>query len=330
MIVYSEPTASGFVLMRKDRDEAFATPLAGTTGGVAPFFSPDGRWIGYRTMDGKLGKVSVASGGSVTLVGNIASQVVAAATWLDDGTIVYAAGDGLKRVSAAGDSTWIVRKDSAGEAGARILTLWPLPESQGVLYTYCSGNCAVRSSVRALDLRTGQDRLLVSDAVGAWYVPGGYLLFTDRGGGLYGVKFDVDRLAVTSGRVPLIPGVEPGNFTVSAKGSVLYASPGTGGGEASDLMWVALDGSAVPLDTMWKVDFNYPAISPDGKTLAVSVRGQTTQIWLRHADGRREQLTQQGAVNWRPRGPRTADPSCSPRTGARARTRRPTTFIAWR
>jgi len=300
VIVYSEPTADGYVLMRKGRDEAFPTPLAGTEGGISPFFSPDGRWIGYRTMDGKLGKVSVASGGSVTLVGNIGIGVVAAATWLDDGTIVYAAGDGLRRVSAAGDSTWLVRKDSAAEAGARILTLWPLPGSQGVLYTYCSGNCAVRSSVRALDLRTGHDRLIVSNAVGAWYVPGGYVLFTDRAGGLFGVKFDVDRLAITSGRVPLIPGVEPGNFTVSANGAALYASLGTRGAQASNLMWVALDGSAVPLDTTWKADFNYPAISPDGKTLALSVRGETTQIWLRHADGRREQLTQQGAVNWRP------------------------------
>ncbi len=299
-IVYSEPTDSGFVLMRKDGDEALATPLAGTTGGVAPFFSPDGRWIGYRSVDGKLKKVPVVGGGSVTLVDNVGLVVSAAATWLDDGTIVYGAGDGLRRVSASGDSTWVVRKYSGSQAGARLLTLWPLPKSRGVLYTYCSGNCAVRSSVRALDLRTGQDRLLVSNAVGAWYVPGGYLVFTDRAGGLYGVELDVDRLTVTSGRVPLIPGVEPGNFTLSAKGSVLYASPGAGGGEASELMWVARDGAAVPLDTMWKADFNYPAISPDGKTLAVSVSGETTQLWLRHADGAREPLTQQAAVNWRP------------------------------
>jgi Tol biopolymer transport system component len=168
-----------------------------------------------------------------------------------------------------------------------------------VLYTLCRGNCAVASSVYALDLRTGQVHLLVADAVGAWYAPSGDLLFTDRAGGLYGAPFDMDRLALTAGRVPLIPGVEPGNFTLSRNGTALYATAGAGGTPA-DLMWVARDGSAVPLDTTWRANFNYPAISPDGKTLAVSVRGATTHIWLRHADGAREQLTQHGTLNWRP------------------------------
>ncbi|HKI95132.1 MAG TPA: protein kinase [Gemmatimonadales bacterium] len=299
-IVYSEPTDSGPVLMRKRRNEAVATPLAGTNGGMAPFFSPDGRWIGYRTADGKLKKLPATGGGSVTLATDAAVEVSAAAAWLDDGTIVYAMNVGLRRLNAAGDSSWALGPDSAW-AGNTILTLSPLPKSRGVLYTLCRGNCAVASSVYAFDLHTGQHHLLVADAVGAWYAPPGVLLFTDRTGGLYGERFDVDRLAVTSGRVPLIPGVEPGNFTLARNGTVLYATAGAGsGGTPAELMWVARDGSAVPLDTTWKADFNYPAISPNGKTLAVSVRGATTQIWLRHADGAREPLTQHGTLNWRP------------------------------
>jgi serine/threonine-protein kinase len=303
VIVYSEPTDSGPVLMRKRRDEAVATPLAGTEGGVAPFFSPDGRWIGYVTGDAKLKKVPVAGGGSVVLAsvgsGGTGNMVSVAATWLDDGTIVYAGGLGLRRVNAAGDSNWALAPDS-GWPQASILTLWPLPKSRGVLYTICPGNCAVRSSVRAYDLRTGRDYLLVSDAAGAWYAPGGYLLFTDRAGGLYGATFDADRFALTSGRVPLIPDVEPGNFTLSRNGTALYATNRATGGVPAELMWVARDGSAVPLDSSWKANFEYPALSPDGKTLAVSVRDDGTQLWLRHADGAREQLTQQGTVNWRP------------------------------
>ena len=71
------------MLMRKARDAAEATPLAGTEGGVSPFFSPDGKWIGYMTLDNKLKKVPVTGGGSVTLAEGITPDYKAAA-WLDD------------------------------------------------------------------------------------------------------------------------------------------------------------------------------------------------------------------------------------------------------
>ncbi|HXI21789.1 MAG TPA: hypothetical protein VNH46_11915, partial [Gemmatimonadales bacterium] len=284
--------------MRKDRDAAVATPLAGTEGAVAPFFSPDGRWIGFRTVDNKLGMIPREGGGAVTLAEN-GSAVGTAAAWLDDGTIVYAGEQGLRRVTAAGDSSRALGADTAWQ-GMAIITLWPLPKSRGVLYTECRGNCAVQSAVRVYDLRTGRDRLLVSDAAGAWWAPTGYLLYTARTGGLYAAAFDLDRLEITSRRVPVIPGVEPGGFTLSANGTVLYTTAGTGATAPAELMWVARDGAAVPLDSTWREDFAYPAISPDGRELAVSVRGETTQLWIRHADGAYERLTQEGTVNWRP------------------------------
>jgi serine/threonine-protein kinase len=65
-------------------------------------------------------------------------------------------------------------------------------------------------------------------------------------------------------------------------------------------VWVSRDGSSVPVDSTWRGDFDYPAISPDGTALAVSVRDGSTQIWIRRADGTRQKLTQEGTVNWRP------------------------------
>jgi Tol biopolymer transport system component/tRNA A-37 threonylcarbamoyl transferase component Bud32 len=297
-IVFSDLTDSGFVLMRKYRNEAVATPLAGTDGGTSPFFSPDGRWVGYFTTDGKLRKLPVEGGGSVTLADKNAPNTSAAA-WLEDGTIIWQAATGLTRLAASGDSSWRLGPDSLWE-GHTVLTLGPLPGNRGVLYTDCPGNCGLGSSIKVLDFATNQPRVLVPAAAGAWYAPGGYLLFTDRAGGLYGARFDPKRLQVTSGRVPLIPGVEPGSFTLSENGTAVYTTTGSGAGVPAQLMWVARDGTAVPLDSSWHADFSYPALSPDGRTLAVSVRGETTQLWLRHADGAREQLTREGTVNWRP------------------------------
>jgi Tol biopolymer transport system component len=55
-----------------------------------------------------------------------------------------------------------------------------------------------------------------------------------------------------------------------------------------------------PVDSTWRADFQYPALSPDGRALAVSIRGSSTQIWIRRADGTRQKLTDSGSVNWRP------------------------------
>jgi eukaryotic-like serine/threonine-protein kinase len=88
-IVYTDGVGGVSRLLLKRRNESVATVLEGTEGGVSPFFSPDGRWIGYRTLDGRVRKVPVDGGGSMTLAtdGHVSYH---SAVWLDDGTIVYA------------------------------------------------------------------------------------------------------------------------------------------------------------------------------------------------------------------------------------------------
>ena len=107
-IVFVDSTPDGYVLMRKPRDATDATLLAGTTGAVSPFFSPDGRWVGYATRDGKLRKVPVSGGGSITLAEDL-HDTYRTATWLDDNTIVYLSrNQELKRVPADGDRKSVV------------------------------------------------------------------------------------------------------------------------------------------------------------------------------------------------------------------------------
>ena len=295
-IVYVDSAAGGFQLLRKIRDQRVGTPMAGTEGALSPFFSPDGRWVGYRTIDGKLKKVSIDGGGSVTIAED-ADFTYNAAAWLDDGTIVYAGNLGLRRVNAAGGASQPLTSDTA-ERRRLINMLSPLPGSRGVLYTDCPGNCAVESAVGVVDLASGGYRVLVPSAAGAWYSPTGHLLYTDRAGGLYAMGFDLDRLQVTTGAIPVIDDVVAGSFAISASGTVLYATAGASA--EAELTWVSRDGSAVPLDSTWQGDFQYPALSPDGMALAVSLHEETTQLWIRRSDGTRQKLTQEGTVNWRP------------------------------
>ena len=296
-IVFTDSSGGHLVLMRKLRSASAASPLAGTEGAVSPFFSPDGRWVGFSTVDGSVKKVRVDGGGTVTLARR-GDPTYSAGAWLDNGTIVFGEKIGLTLVSAEGGASRALVPDTS-RSRANVLTLWPLPGSRGVLYTQCPDNCALESSVHVFDLRSGVDTTLIPSAAGAWYSPTGHLLYTDRNGGLYAVGFDLGRLRPTSGPVPVIDDVVPGSFTMSATGTVLYSVTG-GAGAVSELMWVARDGNAVRLDSTWHGDFQYPALSPDGGALAVSVRDATTQLWIRRSDGTRQQLTNDGTANWRP------------------------------
>jgi serine/threonine-protein kinase len=296
-IVYADSTGGRLHLMRKLRSAAAATPLAGTEGALSPFFSPDGRWIGFSTEDGSLKKVPVEGGGAVTLARR-SDPTYTAAAWLDDGTIVYGGKVGLNLVSAEGGPSRLLLPDTA-RARATALTISPLPGGRGVLYTQCPDNCALRSDVRVLDLKTLSDRMLVENAAGAWYAPTGHLLYTDRAGGLYAAGFDPAGLRLTTGPAPVIDDVVPGSVAMSATGTMLYSTT-AGGGSLAELVLVSRDGSAASLDSTWRADFQYPALSPDGTQLAVSLREATTQLWIRRSDGTRQKLTDEGAANWRP------------------------------
>jgi serine/threonine protein kinase/Tol biopolymer transport system component len=300
-IVFVDSVSGTLQLMRKLRNEGAATPIIGTEHAVSPFFSPDGKWIGYVTTDSKLRKVAVEGGGSITLADNV-NPIYTTAAWLDDNTIVYVGGGGsggyMRRISANGGASAPVMPDSA-VGGQSILSLAPLPGSRGVLFTACPGNCAIESAVRVVDLVTGTSRVLVPNVAGAWFSPTGHLLYTDRNGGLYAMGFDPKRLVTTSESVPVVDGVVPGSFTLSQTGVALYAI-GTGPRAPAELLWVARDGKATPFDSGWKGDFGYPALSPDGKALAVSVTDGATHLWIRRSDGTRQKLTQDGTVNWRP------------------------------
>jgi tRNA A-37 threonylcarbamoyl transferase component Bud32 len=298
-IVFADSVGNTVLLFRKRRDESEPVPIAGTEGALSPFISPDGRWIGYVTMEGQLRKVPVEGGGSVTLA-SAANPGYPAAAWLDDGTVIFVGRDQrLHRVSADGGPSTVLKSDTT-QLRSNIAMIQPLPGSRGILYTACPGNCAIESSVYVFDLAADSGRQLVENAAGAWYSPTGHLLYTDRAGGLYSAGFDPNRLRMTSGVVPVLEDVAPASFAISASGSVLYSTKSGGGSTPTELMWVARDGRAAPFDSTWRADFEYPALSPDGKALAVSVREGSTQLWIRRADGARQKLTTAGTVNWRP------------------------------
>src|SRR5215470_3588648 len=112
-------------------DSLTPQPLPETDGAGYPFWSPDGRFIGF-FAGGKLKKIDVSGGSPQTLCEAPNSR---GGTWNRDGVIVFAprTTSALYRVSAAGgDPAPLTTLDQASEASHR----WPqfLPDGRHYLY----------------------------------------------------------------------------------------------------------------------------------------------------------------------------------------------------
>lgn len=73
-------------------DQLEAAEIPGTEGAFGPFFSPDGRWIGF-FADNKLKKVPV-SNGPPTVLGDAPNPY--GGSWGTDGTIVFSPNEGRR------------------------------------------------------------------------------------------------------------------------------------------------------------------------------------------------------------------------------------------
>src|SRR5262249_41236465 len=131
--VASKGTSTPQQLYVRRLDQLHAIPLAGSDNASNPFFSADGQWIGF-FADGKLKKISVSGGGTMTLRDAVNGR---GGRWADDGTIVFAGnsapGSGLSRVSASGGKEEPLTTPGEGET----LHRWPqvLPGGAAVLFT---------------------------------------------------------------------------------------------------------------------------------------------------------------------------------------------------
>jgi eukaryotic-like serine/threonine-protein kinase len=261
-----------------------AVRLKGTEDGVSPFWSPDGRSIGFFAQ-GKLQKIA-AGGGPPQALCDIASGN--AATWGRDGTILFteweAGREGIYRVSAEGGTpTQVTSYDRArGERSQA----WPvfLPDSRHFLYVSSAFDGPRESrSLWVGSLGSRQTRRIMALDSRVAYCPPGYLLFV-RDGTLLAQPFDAGALRVTGDPIPVGENVwffrATGNaaFSVSKNGSVVHQA----GPNPARLTWRDRSGretGAVGAPAL----FGRPRLSPDGSSIAIEVadsRIGNRDIWI--------------------------------------------------
>ena len=288
-------------LMIRDRGEMVPRLVQGTDGADAPFFSPDGKWVGY-TAGGKLYKVSVDGGAPIQLAEDVNGTLPGAA-WLADGRIVFTNPTfALMAVPSAGGSTTML-VPSASNTGLVFPTA--LPRTDVVLVTMCGNNCAQMTLV-ALNLKTRARDTLRANTARGQYLPGGQLVVVQTDGNMVGGHFDLDRLHFTEepvallGSVQLELGVIP-EFTIADDGTLIYLAANQGGLGG---MPVRVDraGNDRVLDPEWQSRFTSIRLSPDGRHLAVSTQEATSNVlWVKQLDaGSLTRLSFSGTINYRP------------------------------
>ena len=264
-------------------DSLAAIPLKGTEGAVCPFWSPDGRSIGFFAQ-GKLQKIAAEGGPPQALCDSVFGN---GATWGRDGLIHYwewsGGREGIYRVSAEGGTpTQITSYDRKREGGS---PAWPVLLADRRQFLYLAGVFASKEPRRLWAASLGFDQphpVMNMDSRVAYCDPG-YLIFV-RDGTLLAQPFDTRALRVTGEPIPVSEHVwfhrATGNaaFSVSENGTLAY-SPGP---PPSRLAWRDRNGREIGSVGSPGV-FNSPRLSPDGTRVAVSVwdpRRGKHDIWI--------------------------------------------------
>jgi eukaryotic-like serine/threonine-protein kinase len=256
--------------------------LAGTDGAAFPFWSPDGRDLGF-FADGKLKRIPASGGPVQTLADAPAGR---GGSWSGNDVIVFAPSFGLPlyRVPATGgDAIPVTELDIAqGERSHR----WPhfLPGGTRFLYFLFSATPEHTGIyVGSVDGTTKQ--FLVRSGHGAAYAAPGYVLFT-RDRSLMAQPFNASRLRLeghpntVADQIGINP-LEHAHYSIAESGTVLVYRRG-GALQGSQLRWFRRDGQ--PLADVGSVDHYWSMrMSPDRELVAVElehveIRGNA--IWI--------------------------------------------------
>jgi len=261
--------------------------LPGTENSRAPFWSPDGKSIGF-FADAKLKTIPAAGGPPRVLCDGTGDY--GGGTWNRAGVILFSTvgsgGEPLHRVNASGGACTAATKPEGGNDHALPVFL---PDGKHFVYLVRGGDEATRGLyVASLDtaLDNSASRRLLADDSSAVFAPSttgkkyGYLLFL-RGRDLMAQPFNAETLQLAGDVFPVAADASFSMSTAligasaSATGTLVYEANLAPSGR--QLTW--LDRFGKELGKVGGIQGQYHvALSPDGK-MAAAVR-RDRQIWL--------------------------------------------------
>jgi serine/threonine protein kinase len=247
-----------------------ALPIAGTESGTYPFWSPDGRSIGF-FAEGKLKKIDAAGGSPTTLVD---APQPAGATWSANGVIVFSSAGRLHRISSAGGSAAPLLGANEGRTGSTFANPTFLPDGRHLLYLDTGSGGVNEGAIYAGSIDSRERTVVLKTASNVSY--GEDYLFFLRDTTLMAQPFNASRLALTGDALPVAEQIERasggaarGAFAVADRVLAYQANEG-GPRVATNLTWI--DRAGIQTGTVGdRGDYGDVTLSPDGSRAAVSV-----------------------------------------------------------
>jgi serine/threonine protein kinase len=267
-------------------DSISAQALPGTENALNPFWSPDGRSLGF-FADGKLKRIDLGGGQPQTLA-EISATTGGQGAWDAEGTILFNPNGTtvgpLLRISAPGGQAVAASKLGKAEAGHHAPRF--LPGGRQFLFAASGTGAASALWLGSLD-GTGSRRIAAytpGTESAAEYLPPGWLVRV-RQNVLAAERFDAASGQLSGDPVTLAqavgldPNTQSGSFSVSPSGTIAWRG---GAGNRRQLTWSNRSGQNVgtlgaPDDT----GLALPELSPDGRRAAVT-RGSvgSRDIWI--------------------------------------------------
>jgi Tol biopolymer transport system component len=292
-VVFSAQNSSGrSALWLRSLDSLEARELPGTQGGVFPFWSPDGRSIGYFTsmgpgLVGKLMVISLAGGLPRTLA---AMRTARGGSWsaAAGGTLVVSPSvtGGLLRIPAqGGEATAAVPFNAAQFDSLRFPSF--LPDGKHFLYLAINHSDSTQDAIFLASLDGGAPKLLVHSLTAGIYADGRLLYSSDRT--LMAQPLDPATGTLSGSPQPVARDVFEDSVTwraaysASRNGVLVYA-----GGDAGEqqLAWADRSGQLSPPLPAYSGEAFTAAVAPDGRQVAVSLDQGLQDIWVERAPGR--------------------------------------------
>ncbi len=261
-------------LFIRELDSFESTEIDGTEDANSPFFSPNGRWVGFFARR-TLFKVAVGGGSPVAIA---AAPHGNGASWGPNDEIIFSASwyAPLQRVSANGGDASPVATLSA-ESGA-YSHFWPqhLPDGKSILST----TYGPQSGTAILSLATGEWHFIISGHETALYVRGHLVFWRPGHSAVMAASFDPITLAPGQNHVPILEGVRTDHgsnrysMSASRAGSLVYVPSSQ---SSVGLVWVDRQGQSRPLEGNRLAKPSSISIAPGGQYAAVR-EGET--IWV--------------------------------------------------
>ncbi len=267
-------------------DQTETVRLAGTEGASLPFFSPNGRSVGFFAA-GKLQKIGLDGGAPIALC---RAKEGGGGTWVDEDNIIASLdSESLSRIPSGGAAPQLLTNARMNPSERQYFRPQALAGGKGILFA--STNPSGQGSLRILTPNDGKVKTIVENSTLGRYA-GGYLVYYQEAT-LFAAPMDIGRFELTGPAVPVLGRVsngrrvDPSQFDLSESGTLIYRE-GTRGSSVT-VSWLYPSGKTEPV-SLKPGSYSAPRLSPDGGRLAVALTQEDEQkLWI--YDFRRETWT---------------------------------------